>query len=233
MFKVLIISFLIPFASHLLFMSNNQEVDYVASTTVSVGSVTTPPQKLTFSDPNQLLTTVSKDVSILGFIPKDIVSLSKLGYPEQSARSVVVSDLERMVDEAKKDGVILSIVSSYRSYDKQVELFSDYSKNIGEVKANTFSARPGHSEHQLGTTFDFSNEKREGLTQGFGLAPEGLWLAKNAYQYGFTISYPTHKVKVTGYTYEPWHYRYVGVEMATYLFKNDLVLQELDFTVYK
>lgn len=122
--------------------------------------------------------------------------------------------LDKMFEEAKKDGVNLKIVSAYRSYERQKELYDEYVQNKGKELADTFSARPGYSEHQTGLTFDVLGGSTTQLTEEFGDTTEGKWIANNAYKYGFIVRYPKGKDYITGYQYEPWHLRHIGVTEA-------------------
>ena len=126
-----------------------------------------------------------------------------------------LAQLKQMWCAAEADGVILTVTSAYRSYATQKQLFNDYAASHGEAEADTFSARPGQSEHQLGTTLDFNSK---GGTDGWD------WLAENAHNYGFAMSYPEDAREITGFIYEPWHYRYIGVAAAGEWKKSGLVL---------
>ena len=126
-----------------------------------------------------------------------------------------------MQADAKALGLNIPLVSGYRSYETQENLYNKYVKKDGEKKANTYSAKPGESEHQTGLAFDIGSVDRS-----FANTIEAKWLAENAYLYGFIIRYPKDKEEITGYNYEPWHLRYVGQELAKYLKKNNLTLEE-------
>ncbi len=115
---------------------------------------------------------------------------------------------------ARKAGKPLAVRSAYRSYDYQKALFSSYVRTHGWAQAVKFSARPGHSEHQLGTTVDFTTAPGVPLTTKFGESPAGKWLARNGWKYGFIMSYPKGKKHASCYGYEPWHWRYFGRPLA-------------------
>lgn len=119
--------------------------------------------------------------------------------------------LEDMFTAAKNDGVNLMLASAYRSYNTQNALYNRYVKEDGQAATDAQSARPGYSEHQTGLAADIepANRKCE-IEACFADTPEGKWLAEHAYEYGFVIRYPKGKQDVTGYTYEPWHVRFVG-----------------------
>ena len=132
-----------------------------------------------------------------------------------------LKNLRKMQADAKALGLNIPLVSGYRSYETQEKLYNKYVKKDGEKKANTYSAKPGESEHQTGLAFDIGSVDRS-----FANTIEAKWLAENAYLYGFIIRYPKDKEEITGYNYEPWHLRYVGQELAKYLKKNNLTLEE-------
>ena len=126
-----------------------------------------------------------------------------------------------MQTDAMNVGLSLKLVSGFRSYNTQTNLYNNYVKINGQAKADTFSAKPGHSEHQTGLAFDV------GSTKGvFAYTNESKWLAKNCHLYGFIIRYPLGKTNITGYIYEPWHIRYLGVDTATKVKQSGLTLEE-------
>lgn len=123
--------------------------------------------------------------------------------------------LVEMVEAALEAGHRLVVRSSYRSYEEQVETFQYWVAQLGYERALEVSAQAGHSEHQLGTTADLTNaDAGYGLVPEFGDTPGGIWLAANSWRYGFIMSYPRGEQDTTGYDYEPWHFRWVGVEAA-------------------
>jgi D-alanyl-D-alanine carboxypeptidase len=145
--------------------------------------------------------------------PPDRVSIFNAGVTGGGqVRRVAFDDLKAMATAARKAGVPLGSVSAYRSYRQQVELFGQYVDGYGFKKAVTFSARPGHSEHQLGLVIDFAAAGTSSFVNE--RTPTGRWLAKNAWKYGWLMSYPDGKEKLVCYSYEPWHYRYVGRDLA-------------------
>ncbi len=133
----------------------------------------------------------------------------------------------RLRDGAKAAGFPLSIKSAYRSWNDQNYIFNNYVKRDGLDQAMTYSARPGHSEHQTGMAMDIlTSSTVESKTEKFKPALD--WLADNAYKYGFILRYPEGKTHLTGYIFEPWHYRYVGTELAEILYNDGdwLTLEE-------
>src|SRR5690554_1954378 len=125
------------------------------------------------------------------------------------------SALKALIKEAEKNNHTVVVVSAYRSYQTQNSIFNNYVNRYGQKSADTYSARAGHSEHQSGLAVDVSTLSLHGsLSQKFGSTPEGIYLANHAHQYGFILRYPQNKTHITGYIYEPWHFRYVGVDLA-------------------
>lgn len=122
---------------------------------------------------------------------------------------------------AAADGISLWILSSFRSYEDQDVIYNRYVAQDGRDAADTYSSRPGHSDHQTGYTFELNS-----LEQDFQYDPAGQWLDKNCYKYGFIIRYPKGKESSTGYMYEPWHVRYIGVDLATKVTQSGLSLEE-------
>ena len=121
----------------------------------------------------------------------------------------------------KASGYDMSIVSGFRSYEKQRQTFAYWASIDGEEVADTYSAQPGHSEHQTGLAMDISS-----LSQSYGETPEGKWLAAHCWEYGFLLRYPKGSEPITGYIYEPWHVRYLGTSTAKLLHDSGLTLEE-------
>lgn len=147
--------------------------------------------------------------------PWDLVSVSRAGIRGSGmVRQRVIADLAAMASAAKRRGKALAARSAYRSYQTQVATFNSWVERSGYEAALRFSARPGHSEHQLGTTIDFTTAPGVPLSSSFGNSPAGRWLARNSWRFGFVMSYPKGKQRTSCYGYEPWHFRYVGRELA-------------------
>ena len=122
---------------------------------------------------------------------------------------------EEMQKGAKNDGISIWVQSGFRSYNTQKNLYNNYVARDGKAAADTYSARPGHSEHQTGLAFDLNK-----IDDNFGNEPAGIWLANNAWKYGFILRYPKGKTNETGYMYESWHFRYVGKDLAAKLYNG-------------
>lgn len=168
-----------------------------------------------------------------GFIPEDLivpnVPFSFSGVQEKSQLSrPAAKALEDLYSQAKKQQISFKAVSGYRSYQRQGQIFNANVSEKGFIEANRVSAQPGQSEHQTGLAIDISSASVEyDLVEELGDTVEGIWIEKNAYKSGFILRYPKGKESITGYMYEPWHIRYVGVELATYLYVNDLTLEDV------
>jgi len=148
----------------------------------------------------------------LMFVPAEWLMPGSGGLQVRKEAYDALSDL---MEAASEDGIDLRARSAYRSYSEQQWTYSYWVGVLGEAQASRESARPGHSEHQLGTTIDFASaENGYELVESFGATTEGLWLAQHAVEFGFALSYPPDGEAVTGYISEPWHYRYIGVEAA-------------------
>lgn len=129
--------------------------------------------------------------------------------------------LHHLQAAAEVEGFSLPLLSGYRSYDYQVDLYQSYVDVDGVENADQYSARPGYSEHQSGLCFDVGE-----ISYTYGDTQQGQWLAKHCAEYGFIIRYPKGKEHITGYTYEPWHIRYVGKEIATFIMNEGITLEE-------
>jgi D-alanyl-D-alanine carboxypeptidase len=133
---------------------------------------------------------------------------------------------DAMAADAADAGYPIWMVSGYRSYELQKSIFEGNAAAYGEEHANTFSARPGQSEHQTGLAFDILGSETSTLTEDFGDTPTFAWMQENAADYGFIIRYLNEKTWATGYIYEPWHFRYVGVDLAHIFAESGLSVEE-------
>ena len=204
---------------------NDSLINQFNEITNTVGALS----KLSKTDP-ELLKKYSK-VYFLNehYIP---ISLSDIGSDYRSIKSSnykihsnILTYLEKMIIAGNTDGVNILAQSAYRSFADQATLKSNYKVTYGAGTANRFSADQGYSEHQLGTAIDFTTKKTDGVLVGFSKTPEYKWMTENAYKYGFIISYPDGN---TYYKYEPWHWRYVGVALATKLHEDNMNFYDMD-----
>lgn len=160
------------------------------------------------------------------YAPGDLVPVSQAGIAGTGyVRRHVLADLRALDQAARKAGIRLKVVSAYRSYWKQKATFDYWVRTSGYSQALRYSARAGHSEHQLGTTLDFSfvGGAAPWDYRDFGATAAGKWLMANAWRYGWVLSYPKGAEHLTGYGYEPWHYRYFGRTLAAHQRSSGLV----------
>lgn len=140
---------------------------------------------------------------------------------------VASAKLEELFKQASKDGINIRFASGYRSASTQEGLYDSYVANDGQNNADKFSARPGHSEHQTGLAADIVSQTNYCfLEQCWGETKEGQWLANNAHKFGFVVRYLKDKQNITGYSYEPWHLRYFGKQLATELYNSKKTAEE-------
>ena len=164
----------------------------------------------TLEQPASLYILVDKNHPLQSsYIPENLISLDR--YNINTSRSghkvseLIIPDLVAMTATAAKENIQLVVSSGYRSFDYQASLFARYVKQIGIEKASRLSAQAGQSQHQLGTTIDFGS-----ISTSYEKTPNGIWMSKNAWEFGFSLSYPPDGYTYTGYDYEPWHFRYIG-----------------------
>ena len=142
-------------------------------------------------------------------------------------RKEAADALEEMFKEAEKDGIYLFAVSGFRSYERQQAIFQNEVNTKGEELAKEAVAVPGQSEHQTGLSMDISAESVGfNLVEEFENTVEGKWLSENAHKFGFILRYPKGKETITGYKFEPWHFRYVGKDIAKIIYENNWTLEE-------
>lgn len=162
------------------------------------------------------------------YVPENLEEIdSKYSVPGKQLVNVARISFEFLAKKAYEEGYHIRAVSTYRSYSYQTNLYNNYVSQDGVEEADKYSARAGFSEHQTGLAVDVDN--RETDFNNFESTKEFNWMLENAHKYGFILRYPKGKEFITGYIYEPWHFRYVGVEVATYIYQNDLTYEEYYF----
>jgi len=162
------------------------------------------------------------------YVPPDLVSVSKAGIAGHGrVRALVLDDLRSMTEAAAAAGNAIGVESAYRSYADQQATFASWSAQLGYSGALRVSARPGHSEHQLGLAIDFRSDPGGSPFSGsWGKTPAGKWMNRHAWEYGFIRSYPAGKEGISCYASEPWHYRYVGRDLAAAIHASGLTTRE-------
>jgi LAS superfamily LD-carboxypeptidase LdcB len=187
-----------------------------------------------FVDGNDLAANVKKGVKLYTtYEPTDLIDINveKLLYtnaPGIKLRAEAADALAIMLKNLKNDtGKDVVIASGYRSYNVQFRTYVEWVRQLGLEEADTLSARAGYSEHQLGTAVDFmSQDSGFDFTEAFDSTIAGQWLVANAHNYGYVLSYPKDKASETGYAYEPWHYRYIGLDLAAEYKESGMVLNK-------
>lgn len=159
------------------------------------------------------------------FIPPNLEKINyKYANKDKYLRKEAKIAFEKLSKKAKKENLNITAVSTYRSFDYQENLFKNYVKEYGKNYALKCSAKPGHSEHQTGLAVDVMGSNKD--YNKFAETKEFIWMKENAHKYGFILRYPKGKENITGFKYEPWHYRYVGIYIATIIYREDLTLEE-------
>ncbi|MDA3809709.1 MAG: M15 family metallopeptidase [Spirochaetaceae bacterium] len=173
------------------------------------------------SQPEELFFLADKEHAITKEqAPEETVKPSDYGISytvkDREVSSLIINQLKKMYDAAAKEGIELIFASGYRPFDYQEIIYNRYVKELGQEEADRISAKPGTSQHQLGTAVDFGS-----ISDEYANTPEGIWLFENAGQFGFSLSYPDGLEDLTGYKWENWHYRYItpeGIKMQNEFF---------------
>lgn len=226
----------IGLAGYLFFGKDNKKEEETADTNTKVKETATPEPTATpyvgevngvlnpeFTDTDSLLLLANKKHPLPeGYAPDDLVipdveTNGNTVYMRQEAADA----LKEMFTAAASDGVTLLAGSGYRSEDYQRTLYNGYVQQYGVETADTISSRPGYSDHQTGLALDISDhDGATYLRQDMENTPEGQWLKDHAHEYGFIMRYPKGKQDITGYAYEPWHFRYVGKEWSEKIYSK-------------
>lgn len=168
------------------------------------------------------------------YTPTDLITLTLPHTYDPTLRSDAAVAYRRMFKAAKNEGINLVLQSAYRSYSSQVSVYNGWVAKLGKAGADLQSARPGFSEHQTGLSADIAAANKNcTISECFATTAEGKWLANNAWEYGWHLRYPKGKTSITGYKFEPWHYRFVGKELAAELHKTANITLEQFFGLPK
>lgn len=203
---------------------NISETEIISEESTSEAIQTAQPADANVTQTSETYLGAENGVSELTYIDGILIANKTYALPsdfDPGVDSVALAAFEEMQKVAYAEGCNIYISSGYRSYQRQVEIYNRYVSQDGQEYADTYSSRPGHSEHQTGLTFDLNS-----IDISFADTPEGKWLAENCHKYGFIIRYPKDKEDITGYMYEPWHIRYLGVDKATAVYESGLCLEE-------
>lgn len=201
--------------------------------------VTSPPEASGIPEDNAVTLSDGEALSYLALINRNfrmashfvpgnlsVVNVQSI-QGQHSLRASAARAAETLFQAAlDEENLTLVAVSGFRSYATQTMVHNNFINTMGVTEARRVSARPGHSEHQLGLALDVTSHALSGLTQQFSSTPEGIWVRNNAHRFGFIIRYPAGREADTGYIYEPWHIRFVGIDAATQIFNGGLILEE-------
>jgi len=181
-------------------------------------------EQFSLTDPTSYWVVVNKlrPLNPISYAPKDLVTVPVAHDNPAVMRSAASAALVAMFAAGAAEGAgQMQIQSSYRSYSTQVAVYNGWVRSLGQAQADRQSARAGFSEHQTGLAVDISTVPLIcSLAACFGTTPQGEWLAANAYRFGYLLRYPADKTPITGYEYEPWHFRYIGIPLATEMHKE-------------
>lgn len=194
------------------FVNNNLDYDFYTNVSKieNENDITILVNKYNYLDPN--------------FIPTDLEKISPLfSTKEINLKKQALIPFEQMCADALALNITIKAGSGFRDYNYQKTLYENYIKIDGITKADTYSARPGYSEHQTGLAIDLKDQNNNYLKED---SIEYNYIINNSYKYGFILRYPKNKEHITGYTFEPWHIRYIGTKIATYLHQNNLTYEE-------
>jgi len=178
------------------------------------------------NNPDSIYVLVNKNNKLpSNFIPHNLELINKdYSNEKKYLRLEAKEAFENLCLEAKNNNFKITAASTYRPYEYQEKLYNNYVKEKGFEYAENCSARPGHSEHQTGLAVDVAGSI--GTYDDFEKTKEFNWMLNNAYKYGFILRYPKGKEHITGFKYEPWHYRYVGFPLSLIIHNNNLTLEE-------
>ena len=211
----------------------DKDITNKVKTTNNIDNTKTGTYEVTYSveDSSKNKTEVKRKVNVIEkpktpgtYIKGILIVNKKYSLPANynpGVNQTASAALTKLQQGAKNAGHNIPLISGFRSYSRQQTLYNNYVARDGQTLADTYSAKPGHSEHQSGLAFDVG-----ALDNNYGSTPAGTWLKENCHKYGFIIRYPKGKESITGYQYEPWHIRYVGVEHATKIMNQNITLEE-------
>ncbi len=177
-----------------------------------------PPPAQSIDDPNSLWVVVNKSrpLNPAGYYPPDLRA-PQVPYGAYEQRAEAATAVEQMFAAyLAETGLEMESISGFRSYDSQGRIYNGWVNSLGQAQADLVSARPGYSEHQTGLAIDIASVPAScSLEECFAETSQAQWAAANAYRFGFILRYPSDKTAITGFAFEPWHLRYVGVDLAT------------------
>ena len=204
-----------------IYKKQTENTEVVKETESEFTEVYDPETDPKFFDTDSLLVVANKKHRLpVGYEPEDLRQPDVQMLNNCYLREDCAQALEEMFTGAWNDGIYLVLGSAYRAESLQEQLYNGYVEQYGQEEADTISSRPGYSDHQTGLAVDISDHDASTyLTEEFESTEEGMWLKEHAHEYGFIMRYPKGKADVTGYAYEPWHFRYVGTQTAAEIYE--------------
>ena len=172
----------------------------------------------------QVVVNKTRPINPLNYYPTNLVKVpakfNPLGRLARKEASLAVVAMGNAMLAARQGTLVVQ--SGFRSYTSQVQIHAARVRALGKIRGENLAARPGYSEHQTGLAIDFAAKGVSSLKIGFAKTKAGIWLAANAYKFGFILRYPKSKTNITGYQFEPWHFRYVGIAVSTAMHRRNI-----------
>lgn len=213
-------------------MNSTKMANKIVSKNTVVPDVSMKPNDVTAPSSLSVIVNKSHPLNPIDYTPVDLIFPNVQTNGSLQVRSSLASKLSEMFLAAANAGSPLTIISAYRSYNYQNTVYNNYVSQYGQAETDTFSARPGYSEHQTGLAVDLGAPSGLcTLDSCFANTDQGKWLANNSWLYGFILRYPEGKTDITGYKYEPWHFRYIGTDLASKMNKSGINVMEEYFGV--
>ena len=202
-----------------------------AAAPVNAGTISWTKSSDTYAEIDRLMLVNKHNPTPDGYEPPDRIRPDYTASNREASGQYMTREaadaFNALAADAASQGYEIVVTTAYRNYGFQSTLYNNYVAKDGQAAADTYSARPGYSEHQTGLSADVSSPSvNYSLTQDYINTAEGKWLAENCYRYGFIIRFPDGAEDITGYTYEPWHIRYVGQENAKQIYEQGITLEE-------
>lgn len=215
-------------SKYLIYYKDINDIPYTIAY-VNVGAYKEPYVEYDLSDLSKGITILAnKWNSLDDYVPKNLVTINPIhgtsSKSEQKLEKDCYEAFTEMYNAAKKDNIDFYITSGYRAQETQVDVYNRYLQSDSQARVDTYSSRPGFSDHQTGLACDILSGNY--TFDSFEQSSACTWLKKNAYKYGFILRFPKNKTDLTGYMYESWHYRYVGKDIAKYIYENNICFEE-------
>lgn len=220
-------------SENMLSVTDNQTQTVEQNQSANEAEITPTKPEYDFESASSIHVLVNKENSLpLNYVPNlslpDVPLNTAKSESELSVDTRIIEKVEQLFADAKKADLEIMLASAYRSVELQDFYYTNYVNTYSQEEADKFSAKPGHSEHQTGLAIDIAelNDNSCYLEQCFAATEAGEWLKSNAHRYGFILRYPKDESDITGYQFEPWHFRYVGKNVAKVIYEQELTFEE-------